>query len=149
MLNRIMVAGLIAVAALGSQGCAAIGLTLFGVGAGVAAGTGTSYTLDGIAYRTFTAPLDDVRRAAHTTLTRMDIALKSDETADGGGRAIVAAAGDRTVHIDLERLTARTTRMRVTVKQGWIWRDRATAGELIAQTEHALDDLPALSQKKG
>ena len=37
--------------ALLGQGCAAVGLTLFGVGAGVTAGTGTSYTLDGIAYR--------------------------------------------------------------------------------------------------
>ncbi|MCE3242614.1 MAG: hypothetical protein K0Q83_3121, partial [Deltaproteobacteria bacterium] len=38
------------------SGCAAVGMTLFGVGAGVATGTSVSYTLDGIAYRTFTAP---------------------------------------------------------------------------------------------
>jgi hypothetical protein len=131
---------------LGIQGCAGAGLALFGVGAGTAAGTGTSYTLDGIAYRTFTAPIDDVRRATATSLKRMDIRVKMDQTTDSG-RSIVALAGDRTVKIELEKLTARTTRIRVTAKQNVVFRDRATAGEIIAQTERALDDLPAVSQR--
>lgn len=152
------------------SGCAAVGLTLFGVGAGVAAGTGTGYTLDGIAYRTFTASLDEMRHATLTSLKRMDIAIKSDDIVksdDGGkrnegrtevtrgksdpappaGREIVAEAGDRKVYVELERLTARTTRMRVTAKQGVFFRDRATAGEIIAQTERALDEVPSVSQK--
>lgn len=131
---------------LGLQGCAGAGLTLFGVGAGTAAGTGTSYTLDGIAYRTFTASIDDVRRATATSLKRMDIRVKTDQATDSG-RSIVALAGDRTVKIELEKLTARTTRIRVTAKQNAVFRDRATAGEIIAQTERALDDLPAVSQR--
>jgi hypothetical protein len=131
---------------LATQGCAGAGLALFGVGAGTAAGTGTSYTLDGIAYRTFTASLDDVRRATATSLKRMDIRIQTDRPADSG-RSIVALAGDRTVAIELEKLTGRTTRMRVTAKQNAVFRDRATAGEIIAQTERALDDLPALSQR--
>ena len=131
---------------LGSQGCAAVGLTLFGVGAGVSAGTGTQYTLDSIAYRTFTASAEEMRRATLATFKRMDIAVQSDDgTADG--RHIVGQASDRTIDIELESLTSRTTRMRVTAKQGWFWRDRATAGEVIAQTERSLDDLPAVSQK--
>jgi len=131
---------------LGSQGCAAVGLTLFGVGAGVSAGTGTQYTLDSIAYRTFTASAEEMRRATLATFKRMDIAVQSDDgTADG--RHIVGQAADRTIDIELESLTSRTTRMRVTAKQGWFWRDRATAGEVIAQTERSLDDLPAVSQK--
>src|SRR5438552_14924600 len=129
-----------------TQGCAGAGLALFGVGAGTAAGTGTSYTLDGIAYRTFTAPLDDVRRATSRSLKRMDIRVKADQPTDSG-RSIVALAGDRTVDIELHKLTARTTRMRVTAKRNMVLRDRATAGEIIAQTERALDDLPALSQR--
>jgi hypothetical protein len=132
--------------AFATQGCAAVGLTLLGVGAGTAAGTGTAYTLDGVAYRTFTAPLDDVRRATSTSLKRMDIRVKTDQTTESG-REIVALANDRTVAIELEKLTARTTRMRVTAKHGMVFRDRATAGEIIVQTERALDDMPALSQK--
>lgn len=142
-------AGVIAVLilfALAAQGCAAAGLTLLGVGAGTAAGTGTGYTLDGVAYRTFTSPLDEVRRATSTSLKRMDIRVKSDRPTDSG-RSIVAVASDRTVSIDLEKLTARTTRMRVTAKHGAIFRDRSTAGEIIAQTERALDELPAVSQR--
>lgn len=132
--------------AVAAQGCAAVGLTLFGVGAGVAAGTGTAYTLDGIAYRTFTAPLEDLRRATVVSLKRMDIVIEGDtETAEG--RQIVAKAGDRMVEIELQRLTARTTRIRVTAKHGIIFRDRATAGEIIAQTESALDEQPAVSQR--
>jgi len=131
---------------LGSQGCAAVGLTLFGVGAGVSAGTGTQYTLDSIAYRTFTAPLDHMHSATLVAFKRMDIALQTDEEMEVG-RRVVGQAGDRSIEIELERLTSRTTRMRVTAKQGWFFRDRATAGEVIAQTERSLDDLPAVTQK--
>jgi hypothetical protein len=38
--------------------------------------------------------------------------------------------------------------MRVSVKHGWIFRDRATAGEIIAQTEHSVDLLPTVTQKE-
>lgn len=145
-MSRLLPVAIVLVVGMGVQGCAAVALMALGTVGGVAAGQGTAYTLDGIAYRTFAAPLNDVQRAAQMSLKRMDITLKSDEVTEEG-RALVAEAGDRTVYIDLERLTARTTRMRITAKQGWFWRDRATAGEIIAQTEHALDDLPALSQK--
>lgn len=146
MRKPIRVAMLIAVSILGSSGCAAVGLTMLGVGAGVAAGTGTSYTLDGIAYRTFNASLDELNRATLTTLRQMDIRVKSDEPSVEG-RALTAQAGDRAIEIELEQLTKRTTRMRVTAKHGMFWRDRSTAGEIIAQTERALDEHPALSQK--
>jgi hypothetical protein len=129
-----------------TQGCAGAGLTLLGVGAGTAAGSGTAYTLDGIAYRTFTAPIDDVRRATSRSLRRMDMQVKTDQPTDSG-RSIVALASERTVTIELEKLTARTTRMRVTAKHGAIFRDRSTAGEIIAQTERSLDELPAVSHR--
>lgn len=143
---RKFIVALVTAVLLGTQGCAAVGLTLFGVGAGLSAGTGTQYTLDSIAYRTFTAPLQDIRRATLAAFKRMDITLQNDNAMDTG-RHVVGQAGDRTVDIELERLTARTTRMRVTAKQGWFFRDRATAGEIIAQTERSLDELPAVTQK--
>ena len=133
-------------AALLCQGCAAVGLTLFGVGAGVAAGGATQYTLDGIAYRTFTEPSERVRRATLAALRQMDVAVSSDDEMDNG-RRIIGQAGDRTIDVELEQLTMRTTRIRVTARYSWILRDRSTAGEIITQTEHALDELPAVSQK--
>ena len=126
------------------QGCAAVAIPLVITGAGIAAGQGTSYTLDGIAYRTFTAPVEDVRRATLLSFRRMDITMKSEEAPDFAGPS---EFGNRTVYVELEKLTSRTTRMRITAKVGWFLRDRATAGEFIVQTERALDDLPALTQK--
>lgn len=131
---------------IGSSGCAAIGLTLLGVGAGVSAGTGVSYTLDSIAYKTFTVPEEGLRAASLKTLKRMDIEVKDNQPTDAG-RKIVAQAGDREVEIELDRLTARTSRMRVNVKQGWFFKDRATATEIIVQTERTLDDEPVLARQ--
>jgi hypothetical protein len=55
---------------LAVQGCAAVGLAVVGNGIGVAAGTGTAYTIDGIAYRTFTVPVDRLHNAAIHVLER-------------------------------------------------------------------------------
>ena len=127
-------------------GCAAVGLTLLGVGAGISGGTGVSYTLDSIAYKTFTAPEDGLRTATLKSLKRMDMKVNENQPTDSG-RRIVAEAGDRTVEIELDRLTAKTSRMRVTVKQGWFFRDRATAAEIVTQTEHTLEGEPRLARK--
>ncbi len=119
------------------SGCAAVGLTLFGVGAGVATGTSVAYTLDGIAYRTFTAPLPQVESATRTALDRMGI--KVDSTANTEqGRAIRATTSDREIEIELERVSPKTTRIRTVAKQGVFFKDRATAGEIIFQTEKVL-----------
>lgn len=138
------------------EGCAAVGLTLFGVGAGVTAGTGVSYTLDSIAYKTFTAPLEELQGATLKTLNRMDIEVKDikvkEETTEAGkkaetGREIVALAGDRTIEIELDRLTSQTTRMRVNAKRGWFLKDRATATEIIIQTEQTLENEPTSTRQ--
>ena len=119
------------------NGCAAVGMTLFGVGAGVATGASVSYTLDGIAYRTFMAPLPQVENATRTALNHMGI--KIDATAKTEqGKAIMATANDRQIEIELERVSAKTTRVRTVAKQGIFFKDRATATEIIMQTEKVL-----------
>ncbi len=128
------------------NGCAPVGLTMFGVAAGTSAGTTVSYTLDGIAYKTFAASEGKLRSATLKTLNRMAMDVKENK-ANGSGRKIAAAAGDRAIDIELERLTPKTSRMRVTAKQGWFFRDRATATEIIIQTERTLEDEPALAQE--
>ncbi|SRR6266404_4099939 len=57
------------------NGCAAVVLTLFGTGAGVATGTSVGYTLDGFAYRTFTVSLPQVESATRKALNRMGIEI--------------------------------------------------------------------------
>ncbi len=139
-LSRALRVALLAGAALAASGCGTVGLTMIGVAAGSAAVGATTYTLDGIAYRTFAASLADVRRAIAVSLRRMAIVVSQDDATDEG-QEIVAEAGDRVIHIELERLTERTTRMRVTARYAVVLRDRATAGEIIAQTEEALGEV--------
>jgi len=131
---------LLVLSALGLAGCAAgIGLTLLGVGAGISGGTGVNYTLDSVAYKTFAASEPELRSATLRTLKRMAMDVTAKQTTETGSE-ITASAGDRTVEIELDRITAKTSRMRVVVKKGWVFRDRATAGELIVQTARTLDN---------
>src|SRR5574341_499468 len=119
------------------NGCAAVGLTLFGVAAGTATGTSVAYTLDGVAYRTFTAPLPQVENATRKALNRMGINVDSTANTDQG-RAIRATSNDREIEIELEMVSAKTTRIRTVAKQGIFFKHRATAGEIIFQTEKVL-----------
>ena len=130
----------------GSSGCAALALSVFGSGAGISASTSTNYILDSIVYKTFTIPETGVRKATVITLKRMAIKVKENQATEAGTK-IVAMAGDRIIEVELDRLTARTTRMRVNVRQGWFFRDRATATEIITQTERTLDDNPKLARE--
>jgi len=129
-------------AAAGSSGCAAVGLTLVGVGAS----TGSSYIMDSIYHKTFAASEEGLRAATLKTLKRMDITVTEEEATESG-RTIVASAGDRTIEIELDRLTTRTSRMRVVAKRPWFFRDRATAEEIIIQIESTLRDEPMLARK--
>ena len=122
---------LIAVAAVGLNGCVAVGLTALGVGMA----TGVSHTLSGMVYKTFTTPQAQVKHAAVGALHRMQVKVVSDKR-DGATEIIRAKAGDRDIEIELEALTPATTRMVVTAKKdGGILRDGATATEVILQTE--------------
>lgn len=145
MKRRFIVFPLLLLAGAAGSGCAAVALTLFGVGAGVTAGTGVAYTLDSVAYKTFAVSEEGLRAATLTTLKRMDIPVKENQPTESG-RKIVAQAGDRDIEIELDRLTAKTSRMRVNAKQGWFYKDRATAAEIIIQTERTLDDEPVLAR---
>lgn len=117
---------------LGSGGCEPVTLTAMGVGAAA----GVQHTLTGIAYRTFSVPLPRVRSAVLTAFDRMGIKLGGKEGIENGER-LTARASDREIEVELEAITPKTTRMRSTAKTG-IFRDAATATEIILQTERVL-----------
>ncbi|HSC42715.1 MAG: DUF3568 family protein [Deltaproteobacteria bacterium] len=121
------------------NGCAApIALTLLGVGAGVTTGTAVSYTMDGVAYRTFTAPLPRVEQATLRALNEMGMEVQPPEKTDEG-KAIKAKGVDRQIEIELEAISSKTTRIRTVAKDGIFFKDRATATEIIMQTERILN----------
>jgi hypothetical protein len=116
------------------SGCAGVGATLAGVGAGV----GASHQLGGIKYKTFTEPLPTVDKATMVALKRMAIKIGSIEKTTNG-KIIKAKASDRNIEIELESLTRNTTRMRSVARtNGGIIVDSATGVEIIIQTEKAL-----------
>lgn len=121
----------VALAAL--AGCSAVGVTALGVGTA----TGVQHTLNGIAYRTFTAPLPQVRRATLASLNRMGFRIAAREKTKEG-ELIKATANDREIEIELAALTPNTTRMRSMVRNG-IFMDSATSTEIVLQTERSLN----------
>jgi hypothetical protein len=135
--TRVFLAVLLFGAVFALTGCAAVGLALFSVGAGVTTGTSVAYSLDGIAYKTFTAPLPQVESATRTALDRMGIKIEATSKMEQG-KAIKAQANDREIEIELEIVSKKTTRIRTVAKQGVFFKDRATATEIIIQTEKAL-----------
>jgi hypothetical protein len=119
--------------------CAApAGLALFSASTGVAMGTSVDYTLNGIAYKTFVSPMPTVRQATLSGLNRMAIKVVQDKKSDTGWM-IAATAEGREIDIELERLTNRTTRMRVVANNNVIFKDRATEAAIIDEAADMLD----------
>jgi hypothetical protein len=115
-------------------GCETVALALVGAGASSA----IRYNLDGVAGRTFTAPLEAVKSASLAAVDRMGLSLDSTSSFDAG-ETIYARAPNRDIEIELETITKQLTRLRVTAKGGGIFYDNSTAVELVAQTEKQLD----------
>ena len=79
---------------LSLSGCQPLALSLVGAGAG----TALRYGIDGVAYRTFTAPADVVKQASLNALERMGLTLDSTGTFEGG-EIIYARSTKRTIEI--------------------------------------------------
>ena len=120
---------------LSLHGCAAIALTA----GSVVAGAGVDHTLSGIVYKTFAASMAETRLATLKTFKRMDMDVTKDKKTEDGW-LITAIAAERTIDVELEALSKRTTRMRVVANKGDIFfKDSATANEIIVQTADLLD----------
>jgi hypothetical protein len=121
-------------------GCQSLALSMAGAGATAAIGA----SIAGITYRTFTAPLPVVKKAALAALENMGMTPESFGRFEAG-EIIFARAGGCSVEIELEALTARATRMRVSTRDGGLFFDAATANEIVAQTQKVLE-APAATE---
>jgi hypothetical protein len=138
----------IAALALWLQGCAVIGLGVIGVAAGAGVNAGVDHTLNGIVYKTFSAPLNNVRFATLKTFDRMAMPLTADEQIAAGWK-LSATAADRTIDVELQKLTDTTTRMRVVANKGQIFfKDASTATEIVTQTAQMLESDPKVTPAK-
>lgn len=115
--------------------CEPVALALLGAGA---TSTVRYNLVDGVAARTFTAPVAMVRSASLSALDRMGI-TPGETTATASSVVITARAARRDIAIELEPITERATRLRVTARDDTsILNDGATAQEIVQQTEKLL-----------
>ena len=113
------------------SGCTAVALT--------GAGAGISYTLSNVAYRSFSSPVDRVHDATVAALKKMDIKIISDGESEDG-RAITASTKELDIVINLEKVTSKTTQLKVDARKRVVWKDKATAAEIINQVEKILGE---------
>ncbi|HEU5323655.1 MAG TPA: hypothetical protein VFX28_22820, partial [Methylomirabilota bacterium] len=86
---------------------------------------------------TFGVPVTDLHAATLATLERLEIPVVEQQAGEDGVE-ITGQARDRTIRFRLERVSPALTRMRLVVAQSLLGKDRATAAEIIAQTERTL-----------
>jgi hypothetical protein len=128
-----MVRVVLSIGVLSLAGCQPLAISLLGAGAG----TALRYGIDGVSYRTFTAPAPMVKAASLAALERMGMSLQSTDRFEGG-ELIYAQSGKRSIEIEVEPISAKATRVRIAAKNGSLFYDNATASEIIAQTERLL-----------
>ena len=108
------------------------------VAAGVSGTAFVNHALNGISYRTFSAPSKSVKTASIGALHRMGLRVVGTERNRNGSETLKAKGIDRDIEITFERISANTTRMKVLARDGSVFFDGATAQEILQQTEKRL-----------
>jgi hypothetical protein len=103
------------------------------------AGGGVAYTMTNIAYKTMSFPGDKVESSLRGALKKMGI-KEVGRTSSDGVVTVNAKTSKLTIEIELERITPKTTRIKVDAREGIFFKDKATATEIIVQTEKGLED---------
>jgi hypothetical protein len=113
------------------SGCTAVALT--------GAGVGVSYTLSNVAYRSFSSPVDRVHDATIAALKKMGIMI-DDDTSSESGVTITAETRELDIVINLEKVTSKTTQVKVDARKNFFLKDKATAAEIINQVSKILGE---------
>jgi hypothetical protein len=121
---------------LALSGCSLLGLAAPATVSGGAAGV--DYSVTNTAYKTISYPLADVEAALLKALRKMDI-KKVTRKAGEGIVNVTAATSHLDIYIDLEKVTPNVTRIEVSAKKGVFLKDKATATEIIVQTEKNIE----------
>jgi hypothetical protein len=113
------------------SGCTAVALT--------GAGVGVSYTLSNVAYRSFSHPADQVHIATIDALKKMGIMITDDSKSEER-RTITAITNELDIVINIEKVTSKTTQVKVDARKSFILKDKATAAEIINQVGKILGE---------
>jgi len=99
---------------------------------------GVDYTFTNNAYKTISYPVADVEAALNKALKKMDI-KKTKRKAKEGKVSVTVVTDNLDIYIDLKNVTPTVTNMEVNAKKGVFFKDKATAAEIIVQTEKNLE----------
>jgi hypothetical protein len=117
------------------SGCATA-ITMVGSGAAMAA----EYYLKAKVSKTITCDFLMLKKAVFVALTDMQIPLEQvSEVLEG--EQITGKTEDLSVTVVLTRITPKVTRLDVNVDKGFIGRDKATAQEIVHQTDEIVEKL--------
>ena len=102
------------------------------------AGGGVAYTMTNVAYKTVSYPINSVEASLKKALKKMGIEGGERKSTDGVV-TIKTKTEKLVIEITLERVTPKTTRIKVDAREGLVLKDKATATEIISQTEKSLE----------
>jgi hypothetical protein len=126
----VILAVCLALSALIFTGCAAVApLALTSSSMGVA------YYYMNVSEKTCVYDLDTMNRASVLTLKRMGFKLGEQFKDEDGDRKILAETKELNITVKLKKITPKCTKMKVTARKYVVMRDKATASEIILQTE--------------
>jgi hypothetical protein len=112
-----------------------------------AAGTGAlvaaEYALTGAVRKTMCYGFECTKNALLVALCRMGIAAKGVQEVQGG-EEVMASALELDIRIELKAVTPKATRVTVSAQKHFLARDKATAQEIIAQTEMIAEQMAGL-----
>jgi len=110
-------------------------------------GSGATYSFFSTAYKTETYPLKNVYRACLQALRTMAIKVHTVER-KGEAFMVKGLAGKRKVVLELETVTPVTTNVTIGVYKNVIFKDKATAEEIIHQMALALKRIASRDLKR-
>jgi len=96
---------------------------------------GVAYYYMNVSEKTCVYDLDTMCRASTLTLKRMGFKLGEQSKDEDGDRKIKADSEDLNITIKLKKITHKCTKIKVTARKSVVIRDKATAAEIIMQTE--------------
>ena len=98
---------------------------------------GWAYVFSNVAHKTVNHPIGEVDNVVIKASKEMDFKI-IDNNKSSDGRTIKAATGKLDIYFDLRKVTSTTTRISLNTVDNIIFQDKATAIELIHQTENVL-----------
>jgi hypothetical protein len=136
LLKLLVLAGLLL-----TQGCAVVA-----VGAVAAAAPGVTYTVMGTAEKTYNEEYDAVLLALQKSLASLDIKTGDTKRTEENEKVVMteitAYARELTIHITVERVSEKATRVVVDASKNYFVKDAATGGEILNQTTNNLPKKP-------